>query len=73
MRVDFDGNRAVGVECATPDGPRRLTADRVVLGGGIGSAHLLMLSGIGPQASLGAAGVAVLVDLPSNTMSRSRT
>jgi choline dehydrogenase len=32
--------------------------------GAIGSAHLLMLSGIGPQQTLSAAGVPVVVDLP---------
>lgn len=67
-RIVFDRYRAVGIECATPNGPRRFAADRVVLSAGaIGSAHLLMLSGIGPQAALTAAGVPVLVDLPVGT------
>ena len=70
LRVDVDRRRAVGVECATPDGTRRFAADRVVLSAGaIGSAHLLMVSGIGPQASLSAAGVAVVVDLAVGTRS----
>jgi choline dehydrogenase-like flavoprotein len=47
-----------------------LAADRVVLSAGaIGSAHLLMLSGIGPAAALTSAGVPVLVDLPVGTRS----
>ncbi|WP_082570353.1 mycofactocin system GMC family oxidoreductase MftG [Mycobacterium sp. Root135] len=66
-RIRFAGNRAVGVECTGEDD---LTADRVVLSAGaIGSAHLLMLSGIGPAAQLAAAGVRVLQDLPVGTRS----
>jgi len=42
-----------------------LTADRIVLSAGaIGSAQLLMLSGIGPEQVLKSAGVPVEVDLP---------
>jgi predicted dehydrogenase (TIGR03970 family) len=59
------GGRAVGVDCVGPDGALDLTADRIVLcAGAIGSAHLLMLSGVGPQSVLRAAGVAVVADLP---------
>lgn len=64
-RIRFDGRRAVGADVVGPDGPATLRADRVVLcAGAIGSAHLLMLSGIGPAAVLRAAGVSVAVDLP---------
>lgn len=64
-RIRFDGRRAVGADVVGPDGPTTLRADRVVLcAGAIGSAHLLMLSGIGPAAVLSAAGVPVAVDLP---------
>lgn len=64
-RIRFNGNRAVGVECG---GSGALTADRtVVSAGAIGSAHLLMLSGIGPAAQLEAAGVPVRHDLPIGT------
>ncbi len=64
-RIRIVGGRAVGVECVGPGGPAELTADRIVLSAGaIGSAHLLMLSGIGPQNVLSAAGVPVEVDLP---------
>jgi choline dehydrogenase len=53
------------VDCVGPDGAVDLTADRIVLSAGaIGSAHLLLLSGVGPQKMLRAAGVAVVVDLP---------
>ncbi|KRE25442.1 glucose-methanol-choline oxidoreductase [Mycobacterium sp. Soil538] len=64
-RIRFDGGRAVGADVIGPGGPATLRADRVVLcAGAIGSAHLLMLSGIGPAAVLSAAGVPVAVDLP---------
>jgi predicted dehydrogenase (TIGR03970 family) len=64
-RIRIVGGRAVGLECVGPGGPDELTAERIVLSAGaIGSAHLLMLSGIGPQDALRAAGVAVIVDLP---------
>jgi choline dehydrogenase len=53
------------VDCVGPDGAIGLTADRIVLcAGAIGSAHLLMLSGIGPQSVLQTAGVPVVADLP---------
>ena len=64
-RIRFDEGRAVGVDCVGPDGPANLTADRIVLSAGaIGSAHLLMLSGIGPEDTLAAAGIPVVVTLP---------
>ncbi|BBY62941.1 mycofactocin dehydrogenase MftG [Mycolicibacterium helvum] len=65
LRLRIDGARVVGVETLGPNGPAVLEADRVVLSAGaISSAHLLMLSGIGPAAVLGSAGVAVTADLP---------
>lgn len=64
-RIRTHGGRAVGVDCVGPDGAVDLTADRIVLSAGaIGSAHLLMLSGVGPQRMLRAAGVSVVADLP---------
>ncbi len=64
-RIRIAGGRASGVECHGPAGRTYLAADRIVLSSGaIGSAHLLMLSGIGPAATLTSAGVRVLVDLP---------
>lgn len=67
-RIRIVGGRAVGVECVGPNGPTALTADRIVLSSGaIGSAHLLMLSGIGPADVLTAVGVSVVVDLPVGT------
>lgn len=69
-RIRIAGSRAVGVECVGPAGPTDLTADRIVLSAGaIGSAHLLMLSGIGPHDALRGVGVPVEVDLPVGTAS----
>lgn len=65
LRVLFDGDRAIGVRCLGPDGPVDRYADRIVLcAGAIESAHLLMLSGIGPAAQLRNVGVPVVADLP---------
>jgi predicted dehydrogenase (TIGR03970 family) len=67
-RVHIVAGRASGVECHGPTGQTYLAADRIVLSSGaIGSAQLLMLSGIGPAATLTSAGVRVLVDLPVGT------
>jgi predicted dehydrogenase (TIGR03970 family) len=61
-RVLFRANQAVGVQCE--DGSV-LGAERIVLcSGAIGSAHLLLLSGIGPAAELEALGIEVVSDLP---------
>ena len=59
------GARAVGIHASGPAGSVDLTADRIVLSAGaIESAHLLMLSGIGPADELRAAGVTPIADLP---------
>ncbi|BBZ00679.1 dehydrogenase [Mycolicibacterium chitae] len=61
LRLRFAGTRAVGVDAVGPDGPQVFTADRIVLcAGAIGSAHLLMLSGIGDDAVLRALGIATV-------------
>lgn len=61
-QVLFRANRAVGVRC---DDGAVLRADRIVLcSGAIGSAHLLMLSGVGPPPDLEALGVEVVAGLP---------
>ncbi|MDT5099982.1 MAG: choline dehydrogenase [Mycobacterium sp.] len=65
LRIRFDRDRAVGVDCAGPDGTVQLSADRIVLcAGAIGSAHLLMLSGVGPEAALASAGIPIVLDSP---------
>lgn len=64
-RIRVVDGRARGVDVVGPAGPETLTADRIVLSSGaIGSAHLLMLSGIGPEEQLRAAGVPVVLPAP---------
>jgi predicted dehydrogenase (TIGR03970 family) len=61
-RLRIVGGRVTGVDVA---GEPTLTADRIVLcAGAIGSAHLLMASGVGDEAMLTAAGVPVVVPAP---------
>lgn len=64
-RVRISAGRAVGVDVVGPDGAGELEADRVVLAAGaVGTAQLLMLSGIGPAAELRDLGIDTRVDLP---------
>lgn len=65
VRVRIGAGRATGVEAIGPQGPVALTADRVVLcAGAIETAHLLMLSGIGPEPMLRNAGIDTVIPLP---------
>jgi choline dehydrogenase len=60
-RLVLSGSRVTGVELLTPDGPRRVAADQVVVSAGAyQSPHLLMLSGIGPAGPIESAGLRVL-------------
>ncbi len=64
-RLLFDGTRCVGVEWSEGDRIERArAADVVVCGGTIGSAQLLLLSGIGPAEHLRSLGIDVVADLP---------
>jgi choline dehydrogenase len=64
-RIGINAGRAVSAEVASPVGMQELTADRIVLcAGAIGSAHLLMLSGIGDETLLRGVGLAVKAPLP---------
>jgi predicted dehydrogenase (TIGR03970 family) len=64
VRLRFSSATVVGVDAVGPAGLVTLTADRIVLcAGAIQSAHLLMLSGVGDEAMLKAAGVDVVVPL----------
>ncbi|TFV58252.1 mycofactocin system GMC family oxidoreductase MftG [Mycobacterium sp. PS03-16] len=64
-RVQISGGRAVAVDCSGPTGAFTAVADRVVLCcGAIGTAKLLMLSGVGPARMLRQCGIEVLADLP---------
>jgi predicted dehydrogenase (TIGR03970 family) len=68
LRLRVSAGRAVGVEAIGPTGRLVGSADRIVLcAGAIESAHLLMLSGVGDEAMLRAAGVEVVAPLPVGT------
>jgi choline dehydrogenase len=64
-RLRVAGGRITGVDVVGPAGEARIDADRVVLSAGaVESAHLLMLSGVGPADALTALGIPVVADLP---------
>jgi len=66
-RVVIENGRAVGVDVTDPDGTRRtVRAGREVIlsAGFVGSAQLLMLSGVGHAAHLREHGIGVVADLP---------
>ncbi|MFD3457691.1 GMC family oxidoreductase [Streptomyces sp. NPDC058691] len=65
-RLRFGGGRCTAVEYSTGAGTfsAGCSGEVVLTAGSIGSAHLLMLSGVGPGGHLRRAGVDVLVDLP---------
>lgn len=61
-RVVFEGNRAVGVEYESGGTVQTVTADRTVLAAGaVGTPQLLVLSGVGPQWTLGNLGITPVV------------
>ncbi len=64
-RIVFEGTRAVGVEYAVGSRLIRARAEREVIlsAGTIGSAQLLLLSGVGPAGDLEARGIPVVMDL----------
>lgn len=64
-RIQFSGNRAVAVEVTGPAGPDVFTADRIVIcAGAIGTARLLMLSGIGDPVRLRELGIETVLAAP---------
>ncbi|MGW7666281.1 GMC family oxidoreductase [Streptomyces sp. NPDC054775] len=65
-RLDVRDGRCTGVEYSTPGGTARVgcCGEVVLTAGTIGSAQLLMLSGIGPPRHLREMGIAVAADLP---------
>ncbi len=66
LRVLVEGGRAVGVEFQGPEGPEtaRAEGDILLSAGAIGSAQILLLSGIGAADELSALGIAPVLDLP---------
>ncbi|MFW6174226.1 MAG: mycofactocin system GMC family oxidoreductase MftG [Chloroflexota bacterium] len=64
-RVLFEGKRAVGVEVESGGEVFHAYGREIILSGGaMGSPHILMLSGIGPEGQLREHGVPVVLDLP---------
>ena len=65
-RVLFEGSRAVGVEYVQAGETHEVRTDREVIlsAGTIGSAQLLLLSGVGPAEALRALAIPVVRDLP---------
>ena len=64
-RIEITDSRATGVHVVRDGRAERIEADEVILSaGGIGSPHLLMLSGIGNADDLHALGITPVVDLP---------
>ena len=64
-RLLFEGIRCVGVEWSQDGRVERVHAEQVVVcGGTIGSAQLLLLSGVGPADHLRSLGIDVVADLP---------
>jgi choline dehydrogenase len=66
-RIRFDQRRAVGVTYVRDGAERFAAADREVIlcAGAVNSPQLLQLSGIGPAATLAAAGIPLLFDNPA--------
>ena len=67
LGLTVDGDRVTGVRYAARRGAQRVAhanAEVILAAGAYGSPQLLMLSGIGPAAQLGALGIDVRHDLP---------
>ncbi len=64
-RLLFDGTRCVGVEWSRSGRIEQARAEEIVVcGGTIGSAQLLLLSGVGPAEHLRSLGIDVVADIP---------
>ncbi len=64
-RVIFEGKRAVGLEVESGGDSFDVAGEEIVLSAGaVGSPHLLLLSGVGPESQLANLGISVVHDLP---------
>lgn len=65
-RIMFNGQTAVGVQFNRNGQDYTVTANREIIlsAGAVGSAQILMLSGVGPQNHLSSLGIPVVADLP---------
>ncbi|KAG6442999.1 hypothetical protein O3G_MSEX002674 [Manduca sexta] len=66
-RVIFEGNRAVGVEYIDKNNDRKIVRAKkevILSAGALNSPHILLLSGIGPRATLEKFNIPVIADLP---------
>jgi choline dehydrogenase len=65
-RLRFDGRRATGVEVRSArDGDLLVEGEQLILAAGtIETPHLLLLSGVGPEAALRRLGIEPVIDLP---------
>jgi choline dehydrogenase len=64
-KINFDGNRAVGVEYRHGGAFHHARAEEIILcGGAINSPQVLQLSGVGNAAELEALGIDMVADLP---------
>ncbi len=64
-RVIFEGKRAVGLEAESGGETFRVESDQIILSSGtIGSAQILLLSGVGPAEHLRSLGIKLVHNLP---------
>ena len=64
-RIRFASRQAVGLEVATPEGVQLVAGGEFILSAGaVGSAQLLMLSGVGPASHLEHHGIELVADVP---------
>ncbi|OCA91838.1 GMC family oxidoreductase [Pseudobacillus wudalianchiensis] len=66
LRILFEGKRAIGIEFLKEgEKVRAFARKKVIISAGINSAHLLMLSGIGPSSELRQAGIPMIFNNPN--------
>ena len=64
-RILFEGSRAVGLEVESGGQTFTVEGEDIVLSAGaVGSPHLMLLSGVGPEAQLAEQGIPLVHDLP---------